>query len=234
MKKNAKGITLVAMVITIIVMLILAGVSISMVVGENGVLTRASNSAVKTNLASVAEDFNVAVSDVEMQYQSAWAVKSSVASKKGKYFTVERLNDSLSQSKISTTITNFTPSFSELADVGISDSNPNTTVKGKSISTLIKEDGSVKNTADGEGIIMYLSNGKSSTEIGSDVYVAVCTMEDGIPKLVNLGILLEDLTTNHKNGSIKISEMKPVGEADTNKSVKGMYPTDENSIDWLY
>ena len=71
MKNNVKGITLVSMVITIIVMLILAGVSISMVVGENGVLTRASTSAVKTNLASVAEDFNLAVSDIEMQYETA-------------------------------------------------------------------------------------------------------------------------------------------------------------------
>ena len=41
MLKQKKGITLVALVITIIVLLILAGVSISMVVGDNGVLTQA-------------------------------------------------------------------------------------------------------------------------------------------------------------------------------------------------
>ena len=41
--KNQKGITLVALIITIIVMLILAGVSISLVVGDNGVLTQAQN-----------------------------------------------------------------------------------------------------------------------------------------------------------------------------------------------
>ncbi len=41
--KNTKGITLIALVITIIVLLILAGVSIAMLTGENGILTQASN-----------------------------------------------------------------------------------------------------------------------------------------------------------------------------------------------
>ena len=39
--KNQKGITLVALVITIIVLIILAGVSIALVLGENGILTKA-------------------------------------------------------------------------------------------------------------------------------------------------------------------------------------------------
>ena len=39
--KNTKGITLIALVITIIVLLILAGVSIAMLTGENGILTNA-------------------------------------------------------------------------------------------------------------------------------------------------------------------------------------------------
>lgn len=36
MKRQEKGITLVALVVTIIVLLILAGVAINMVLGENG------------------------------------------------------------------------------------------------------------------------------------------------------------------------------------------------------
>ena len=50
--KSNKGITLVALVITIIVLLILAGVSISLVVGDNGVLTQAQSASKKTDLAS--------------------------------------------------------------------------------------------------------------------------------------------------------------------------------------
>ena len=41
MKKNVHGITLIALVITIIVLLILAGVSIAMLTGQNGILTQA-------------------------------------------------------------------------------------------------------------------------------------------------------------------------------------------------
>ena len=43
-KQNNRGITLIALVITIIVLLILAGVSISMLTGENGILTQANKS----------------------------------------------------------------------------------------------------------------------------------------------------------------------------------------------
>ena len=40
-QKNNTGITLVSLVITIIVMLILAGVSLSMIMGDNSVLLQA-------------------------------------------------------------------------------------------------------------------------------------------------------------------------------------------------
>lgn len=49
--KNKNGITLIALVITIIVLLILAGVSISSITGEDGLLFRASNSKEKTETA---------------------------------------------------------------------------------------------------------------------------------------------------------------------------------------
>ena len=39
--KNQRGITLIALVITIIVLLILAGITITLLMGENGVLNRA-------------------------------------------------------------------------------------------------------------------------------------------------------------------------------------------------
>ena len=43
--KSSSGVTLVALVITIIVLLILAGVTIALVVGDNGVLNQAVNAA---------------------------------------------------------------------------------------------------------------------------------------------------------------------------------------------
>ena len=53
-RKN-NGITLIALVITIIVLLILAGVTIATLTGENGILTRASEASKETDIASVKE-----------------------------------------------------------------------------------------------------------------------------------------------------------------------------------
>ena len=54
-KKKQSGITLIALVITIIVLLILAGVSIATLTGENGILTRANDAKVETRGAAVEE-----------------------------------------------------------------------------------------------------------------------------------------------------------------------------------
>ena len=59
-KKNVKGITLIALVITIIVLLILAGVSIAMLTGENGILSQAQNAKDKTEIASEKEAVSLA------------------------------------------------------------------------------------------------------------------------------------------------------------------------------
>ena len=45
--KQKKGITLIALVITIIVLLILAGISISMLAGDNGILKKATQTSLQ-------------------------------------------------------------------------------------------------------------------------------------------------------------------------------------------
>ena len=55
LKKANNGITLIALVITIIVLLILAGVSIAMLTGENGILTQANNANKQTEIAQAKE-----------------------------------------------------------------------------------------------------------------------------------------------------------------------------------
>ena len=54
--RKSKGITLIALVVTVIVLLVLAGVSISMLTGQNGILTRAAESKVKTEEAEKQEN----------------------------------------------------------------------------------------------------------------------------------------------------------------------------------
>ena len=59
MLKNNKGITLIALVITIIVLLILAGVSIAMLTGDNGILNQATRASDENNKAEVLERVNM-------------------------------------------------------------------------------------------------------------------------------------------------------------------------------
>lgn len=64
MMKNQKGITLIALVITIIVLLILAGVSIAMLTGENGLLTKAGNAKTETTQKEAEEVVKIAVGTI--------------------------------------------------------------------------------------------------------------------------------------------------------------------------
>ena len=59
--KQTKGITLIALVITIIVLLILVAVSIAMLTGENGILTKASTAKEQTTEAEFEEQVKIAV-----------------------------------------------------------------------------------------------------------------------------------------------------------------------------
>ena len=65
--KEIKGITLVALVITIVVLLILAGVSINTVLGDDGIIKKAKEAAETTRRASAEEEMNRLV----LEYQLA-------------------------------------------------------------------------------------------------------------------------------------------------------------------
>ena len=49
--KEDRGITLIALIITVIVLLILAGITISLVLGDNGVITNAQIARMETEFA---------------------------------------------------------------------------------------------------------------------------------------------------------------------------------------
>ena len=68
--RNQKGITLIALVITIIVLLILAGVSIAMLTGQNGILRRANEADTATEKAEIVERVNM---ELSAQYANALA-----------------------------------------------------------------------------------------------------------------------------------------------------------------
>ena len=54
--KKQKGVTLVALVVTIIVLIILAGMSINLILGDNGIITIAKKAKENTELAKIEEE----------------------------------------------------------------------------------------------------------------------------------------------------------------------------------
>ncbi len=73
LRKNEgeQGITLIALVITIIVLLILAGVSIAMLTGDNGILTQANNATVQQSHGSVREGIALAYNEYQIEINTA-------------------------------------------------------------------------------------------------------------------------------------------------------------------
>ena len=67
MKGKQKGITLIALVITIIVLLILAGVSIATLTGQNGVLTQANNAKIAQAHGNVKDSMALAYNEYQLE-----------------------------------------------------------------------------------------------------------------------------------------------------------------------
>ena len=67
-KNNKKGITLIALVITIIVLLILAGVSISMLTGDNSLLGNAQKTGPANNIGAAKDEVGLAYNTAMQEY----------------------------------------------------------------------------------------------------------------------------------------------------------------------
>ncbi len=65
-KNKEKGITLIALVVTIIVLIILAGVSISMLVGDNGIITQAQGAKEETEAKGDEEKIRLAMTAAQI------------------------------------------------------------------------------------------------------------------------------------------------------------------------
>ena len=87
--KNQKGITLIALVITIIILLILAGVSIAMLTGENGLLTRSREAQTVTIQKNNEDIVKLAVSDLLTEYHAGGAIANNITNTNNTPSTLE-------------------------------------------------------------------------------------------------------------------------------------------------
>ncbi len=65
-----KGITLVALVVTIVILLILATVTIALIIGENSMFNRANEGKVKSELSQIGERMQSAGAAILADYQT--------------------------------------------------------------------------------------------------------------------------------------------------------------------
>ena len=84
--KSNLGITLIALIITIIVLLILAGVTLNIVIGENGIFGKANNAKNKTEVAQYEEELRMCI--LELQTDEAT---------KGTTFGIDTIRNNLVQ-----------------------------------------------------------------------------------------------------------------------------------------
>ncbi len=97
LKNNEKAITLIALVITIIVLLILVGISISMLSGDNSILNRATDAKTKAERQSVVEQARTDVLGYKVENKGVDLDKSQLKTVLDTYFkdvpTLEELPD---------------------------------------------------------------------------------------------------------------------------------------------
>ena len=132
--KNSNGITLIALVITIIVLLILAGISISMLAGDNSILQKATDAKTNTEKVSIIEqarlDIMAKIADKKGVNLSDGEIKEVLRT----YFTSDSIPTDLSDltQELSTKSGGYTVKLSEVLngvniatseDTGVKDKN---------------------------------------------------------------------------------------------------------------
>ena len=90
MFKKERGITLVALVVTIVVLLILAGVSISMVLGNNGIVTKAKDTQAAQDKAYAEDVIESGLKAVQIEVLSNTLPKDQTANVA---YVVKKIND---------------------------------------------------------------------------------------------------------------------------------------------
>ena len=94
--KASNGITLIALVITIIVLLILAGISISMLSGDNGILQKATDAKANSEKAQIVENARLDILDGITNKKGTDLTAEEIKNILGIYFTSGSIPDNLS------------------------------------------------------------------------------------------------------------------------------------------
>ena len=135
--RNQRGITLVALVITIIVLLILAAVTIAALGGSNGILTNASKSQVANELGEAQDLINLTANEAINEYYTTIYVNG----------TAEVPGDNDKQSMVVDAIESLSLNNGTTKDITDVTSGEPEEPTGEKLITLVSKNGKGKATA---------------------------------------------------------------------------------------
>ena len=201
--RNKKGITLIALVITIIILLILAGVALSLVTGENGILKRATNAVDKHNEAVAKEQVELLIAD----YQTEWYEEKYVngtETRSQREYIAEKLKGATTNDYFVQTET----SEDGIINVYVSDDSGNIICSG-----ILQEDSVIKWNEKLEGIVInYTLNPNGYTNGNITLTLNVSSTEGNITNIESTLNKNEDGTyTITENGSYEFTATDSTG-----------------------
>lgn len=135
MMRNQRGITLIALVITIIVLLILAGVSIAMLTGDNGILTNSTKAKAQNELGTAKDQIALAANEALTDYYAGIYASNNTTGEYTDADVVDAVKTAIKGATIVSTV----------------DSDANTTLESGNTFTLECNGWKVKGTVDAKG-----------------------------------------------------------------------------------
>ena len=189
---NNKGITLIALVVTIVVLLILAGISIWAITGENGIIKRVQEAKEETESAQVKEL-------VEIEALGSYDSNGSFNSDK----FIDNVENNLNK---------YNPEIKE-------DEDSVTVIIGKNEVVVDKETGEIydeRNVAPRIEIGIYQTNGQQIVQGNNYDNVAITVKVLNKEKFESIDISLADSRGDKINGNNQV-----IGEGDKSFIVKG-------------
>ena len=192
---NEKAITLIALVVTIVILLILAGVTITMTLGQNGLFTRAREGAAAYNESEVRDDLSMLITQYTWDKASEKTDKSLGDYLKDNGATSVKANADETTLEVEYKGYVFTVNKDSGEITSVSNAGPRPQVSG------------VKVTEDSAGQGNNVEQGKIAADSGKKLYITFTSSIEGGTTTVSPAVPYEV----SKNGSYKFTITGTVG-----------------------